>query len=106
MSQDLSFLDHVAEMNHKTNLNNSLLRFNEYFLDLAILDHIREIQLIDDEIKRVKNQDLKFESLKHHKKSELADLYILLRKYFENEPEVVIERENKFINKSKEDNNV
>ena len=109
MNDNLDYFKHIAELNHEAGLNNSLPRFDRYFLDLAILDHIREIQLIDNEIKRIKNQihqDIRLESLKRHKELELADLYILLRKYFENKLEAIIERENKFINKSKEDTNV
>ena len=103
------FFKGIAELNREADLNNCMLKFDGYFLDLAIFDHIHECQIIADEIKRFKNKTLEHDTLQEshlnfHLENELADLYILLRKKFENKKDVVEAREDRFIEKGGKSN--
>jgi hypothetical protein len=78
---------------------------NEYVQMLGILDHIDEIRIIKDEIRRIKNctESKDTTIAKSHLDNELADLYLLLEKYLSNKEDIVNEREDKFREKSKDD---
>lgn len=71
-----------------------------YFRKLAILDHLRECLIIDEEIKEQKNKILDkgnptLKNLEYHFENELTDLYILLK--HEVTEENIEERMEKFV---------
>ena len=78
---------------------------NKYVLELAIQDHIRELNLLYDEYKISKNLEKEINSkiLENHIENELADLYILLGNYLDDE--VMERRSEKFHEKEKNDFN-
>jgi hypothetical protein len=62
---------------------------NDYIVELSIKDHINELQIIDNEFKRLKNSSLRNEEdncrtnvLKEQYDKECADLFILLATKF------------------------
>jgi len=55
---------------------------SQYVQVLGILDHAREILIINDEIVSLKNQELPTWKLNESFFKECADLYIILSKYF------------------------
>jgi hypothetical protein len=81
--------------------------YNDYIQFLSIMDHIREIGIIDDELKRRKNSyegeqpnfSYNILTLHKHLKNEMADLFILLFKYLDSD--TIKARQEKFIEKEK-----
>ena len=81
---------------------------NPYVRHLAILDHLRECQIIADTIKKQKNKEIEGKSqtlknLEFHYENELADLFILLS--YECKKETIERRIEKFKEKAKKDAN-
>ena len=76
---------------------------NEYMRDLAIQDHIRELNLLYDQYKIEKNKENTQYAciLSNHIQNELADLFLILNE--ELDTEVIERRRQKFIEKSKND---
>lgn len=71
--------------------------------DLAIQDHIRELNLLYDQYKIEKNKENTQYAciLSNHIQNELADLFLILNE--ELDTEVIERRRQKFIEKSKND---
>lgn len=78
---------------------------NKYVLELAIQDHIRELDLLYSEHKISKNSDkpINTKIIEDHIENELADLYILLHNFLDEE--TIQERLNKFHEKEQNDFN-
>ena len=76
---------------------------NEYARDLAIQDHIRELNLLYDQYKIEKNKENTQYAciLSNHIQNELADLFLILNE--ELDAEVIERRRQKFIEKAKND---
>lgn len=76
---------------------------NKYVRDLAIQDHIRELNLLYDQYKVEKNKENTQYAciLSNHIQNELADLFLILNE--ELDAEVIERRRQKFIEKSKND---
>lgn len=72
---------------------------NNYVRNLAIQDHIREIQLLYDQYKIEKNKEnFQYSNIiSNHIRNELADLFLLLEK--ELDDEVLERRKEKFLSK-------
>ena len=72
---------------------------NNYVRNLAIQDHIREIQLLYDQYKIEKNKEnFQYSNIiSNHIKNELADLFLILEK--ELDDEVLERRKEKFLSK-------
>ena len=72
---------------------------NNYVRNLAIQDHIREIQLLYDQYKIEKNKENSQYSniISNHIRNELADLFLILEK--ELDDEVLERRKEKFLSK-------
>jgi len=84
---------------------------NDYICKLGILDHCREVILIDTEIKINKNKyeiPLENEVLEDHFNKECIDLMLILMKYFNTEllntydNPLINERINKFKEKAEQ----
>ena len=78
---------------------------NKYVLELAIQDHIRELDLLYSEHKISKNSDkpINTKIIEDHIENELADLYILLHNFLDEE--TIQKRLNKFHEKEQNDFN-
>ena len=78
---------------------------NKYVLELAIQDHIRELDLLYSEHKVSKNSDkpINTKIIEDHIENELADLCILLHNFLDEE--TIQERLNKFHEKEQSDFN-
>lgn len=78
---------------------------NKYVLELAIQDHIRELDLLYSEHKISKNSDkpINTKIIEDHIENELADLYILLHNFLDEE--TIQECLNKFHEKEQNDFN-
>ena len=76
---------------------------NGYVRDLAIQDHIRELNLLYDQYKIEKNKENNQYAciLSNHIQNELADLFLILNE--ELDTEVIERRRQKFIEKAKND---
>lgn len=79
---------------------------NSYVRHLAILDHLKECQIIADAIKEQKNKEIEDKSqtlknLEFHYGNELADLFILLS--YECKKETIERRIEKFKENAKKD---
>jgi len=98
-------------------INNNILSIwnNKYVCKLSILDHCNEIIQINNEIIRKKNsiEEPDVNLLNDHFNKECADLFLILAAYLncnsvqETEKlmaisDIVLERQNKFLEKSKE----
>lgn len=72
---------------------------NNYVRNLAIQDHIREIQLLYDQYKIEKNKEnFQYSNIiSNHIRNELADLFLILEK--ELDDEVLERRKEKFLSK-------
>lgn len=72
---------------------------NNYVRNLAIQDHIREIQLLYDQYKIEKNKEnFQYSNIiSNHIRNELADLFLILEK--ELDDEVLGRRKEKFLSK-------
>lgn len=72
---------------------------NNYVRNLAIQDHIRELQLLYDQYKIEKNKEnFQYSNIiSNHIRNELADLFLLLEK--ELDDEVLERRKEKFLSK-------
>lgn len=72
---------------------------NNYVRNLAIQDHIREIQLLYDQCKIEKNKEnFQYSNIiSNHIRNELADLFLILEK--ELDDEVLERRKEKFLSK-------
>lgn len=78
---------------------------NDYVRHLAIVDHIHELAIIDDELRRTKNrrnaESTDISAIKDHFQKELADLVLIALKDL---PTGLLEkRRQKFVDKAKED---
>ena len=78
---------------------------NKSVLELAIQDHIRELDLLYSEHKISKNSDkpINTKIIEDHIENELADLYILLHNFLDEE--TIQKRLNKFHEKEQNDFN-
>ena len=78
---------------------------NKYVLELAIQDHIRELDLLYSERKISKNSDkpINTKIIEDHIENELADLCILLHNFLDEE--TIQKRLNKFHEKEQSDFN-
>ena len=78
---------------------------NAYVRHLAIVDHIHELAIIDDELRRTKNRrnaDLAdISAIEDHFQKELADLVLVALK--ELPADLLEERRQKFFDKAKAD---
>ena len=77
---------------------------NAYVRHLGITDHIRELLIIDDELRRTKNRKAsadEIEAIKTHFTNELADLVLIALK--DLDPSVLDARRKKFLAKAEED---
>ena len=78
---------------------------NPYVRHLGICDHIRELAIIDDELRREKNRKGIYvdgiPEIERHFREELADLVLIALK--ELEPELLEERRRKFLEKAAKD---
>ena len=72
---------------------------NNYVRNLAIQDHIREIQLLYDQYKIEKNKEnFQYSNIiSNHIRNELADLFLILEK--ELDDELLERRKEKFLSK-------
>lgn len=75
---------------------------NPYVRHLAIADHIRELSVIDDELRREKNRRGLYSdgaaAIETHFRNELADLVLIALK--DLSPELLEQRRRKFIEKA------
>lgn len=78
---------------------------NPYIRHLGICDHIRELAIIDDELRWEKNRKGIYvdgtAEIERHFREELADLVLIALN--ELEPELLEERRQKFLEKAAED---
>ena len=76
---------------------------NSYARDLAIQDHVRELNLLYDQYKIEKNKENTQYAciLSNHIQNELADLFLILNE--ELDTEVIERRRQKFTEKAKND---
>lgn len=72
---------------------------NNYVRNLAIQDHIRELQLLYDQYKIEKNKEnFQYSNIiSNHIRNELADLFLILEK--ELDDEVLERRKEKFLSR-------
>lgn len=76
---------------------------NPYIRHLAIVDHIRELNIIDAELRREKNHENKPEdisAIERHFRNELADLVLIALK--DLSPELLEERQARFLKKEQQ----
>ena len=77
---------------------------NPYVRHLGIADHIKELAIIDDELRREKNRRGMYidgvAAIEEHFRNELADLVLIALK--DLPPELLEQRRKKFVKKAKE----
>lgn len=89
-------------MEINTTYNLGAIMENPYVRHLAIADHIRELSIIDAELRREKNHENNSEdiaAIERHFQNELADLVLIALK--DLPPELLEERQARFLEKEK-----
>ena len=90
-------------MEINTTYNLGSIMENPYVRHLAIADHIRELNIIDANLRREKNHGNNPEdiaTIEHHFRNELADLVLIALK--DLPPELLEERQARFLEKEQQ----